>query len=135
MKTALGLILLTASAAAAEPLRPGLYDVEVQVVIPHVDSGDYDFTRRICLGTGQAGQGETVLGPLGSNTLLNCPRRLRPSGEDWEASVICEGPNAGRALGRYRITADGFKGTVSLNMGGKNMTFSERHTGRWLGPC
>ncbi|MEM7507615.1 MAG: DUF3617 family protein [Pseudomonadota bacterium] len=129
-RLALPFVLATASAAAAEGLRPGLYDVEVRIEIPHIDTSDYDFTRQICLA-----DASEDLGPMGPGPLAQCPGEVRASGKWLDVTTTCPGPNAGTALARYRETPRGFKGVVSLNMGGKNMTLAERQTGTWLGPC
>lgn len=126
---ALPLILATAP-VSAEELRVGLYDVDVRIEIPHIDTSDYDFTRRICLADPAAD-----LGPMGPGPLAQCPGEARAAGAWLDVTTTCPGPNAGTALARYRATPWGFKGIVNLNMGGKNMTLAERQTGTWLGPC
>ncbi len=61
---------------------------------------------------------------------------------DYQASagsaryrIVCEGPNRGRASAAFDLQQHAFRGTIQMDMGGKNMTMAERQTGRRIGDC
>ena len=119
--------------AEADSLRKGRYAVIVEPKIPNVEFGDLKIEAEICWqGPSKA---KTPLGPLGPGPLKNCPSNARSTEGGIEVTTKCPGPNMGHALSRYRVTRDGFRGWVSMNMGGKNMTVMEKQTGRWVGSC
>lgn len=129
----LALTLLPALAVADGGLRKGLYVVQVEPKIPNVDLKGMDKEVRICWqGPSKA---KTPLGPLGPGPLKACPSKARSTEGGIEVTTTCPGPNMGHALSRYRVTSDGFRGWVSMNMGGKNMTVTEKQTGTWVGRC
>ncbi|MEM1299936.1 MAG: hypothetical protein AAGH68_11735 [Pseudomonadota bacterium] len=125
-------LVLTASAGWADPIPVGKYEVHVHLVLPHIDTKDYDFTTEICL---TEPNDAAPLGPLGPGPLLKCPRDGAVRGEELIILVKCPGGNAATAIGTYRATPSGFRGDVKMNMGGKNMTLGERQRGRLIGPC
>ncbi|MEM7240021.1 MAG: hypothetical protein AAF501_19640 [Pseudomonadota bacterium] len=109
----------------------GLYEITVALEIPNVETRDYDFSRMLCLDPDRL----RVLGPLGPGPLGTCPREVRQTPTGFHVLVRCEGPNTAWARGIYEPTLDGFRGTVSMNMGGKNMTLVERQRAVRLGAC
>lgn len=119
--------------ATAGDLRKGRYVVTVEPRIPNVDLRHSKMEVEVCW----RGVGHTrmPLGPLGPGPLKSCPANARSTEGGIEVSTKCPGPNMGWALSRYRLTRDGFRGWVSMNMGGKNMTVTERQTGTWVGRC
>ena len=125
--------LLPSPVLADGGLRKGLYVVVVEPKIPNVDLKGMEAEVQICWrGPGNA---KTPLGPLGPGPLKSCPSKARSTEGGMEVITTCPGPNKGHALSRYRVTADGFRGWVSMNMGGKNMTVTEKQTGTWVGRC
>lgn len=130
---ALILLLSLSGLAHAEVIEPGAYEVGVEVRIPNVDVSNADFTKRICLRD-QDDILET-LGPMGPGPLRDCPGIVRMDGNSLIIDTTCGGPNAGWAVSTYVPTPLGFKGTVNLNMGGKNMTVQEVHRGTRVGLC
>ncbi len=117
--------------AGSEIFAPGRYLIEVQMVIPNVDTRDYDFTQTICL----VGDDLSRLGPLGPGPMRECPRQVSEANGSVMVTVTCSGPNAGTATGHYTFSRGGFKGVVQMNMGGKNMTLIERHRAERIGNC
>jgi hypothetical protein len=132
MRTILGICVIAASAAAADPIPPGRYEVNVHLVLPHIDTRDYDFTTEICL---LSGQDPRSLGPLSPGPFASCPRETEIGEMETTIRVRCPGANAGFAIGTYRSTPNGFRGRVEMNMGGKNMTLAEEQRARRLGSC
>ena len=119
--------------AMADPIHPGAYQVDVKVRIPNVDVSNADFTTRICLRNKE--DLLTKLGPMGPGPLKDCPGIARTDDSNLIIDTKCDGPNAGWAVSTYVATSRGFKGTVNMNMGGKNMTVQEIHRGTWAGKC
>ena len=128
-------LALAAGSAAAEPvrLRPGAYEVEVRLDLPHLDGAGGRKRVRLCLD-GVPARGLPV---LGDNTpLAGCPvSDLRWEGEALGFTIACEGRNQPSAKAVYRLAPEGFEGRVSMRLGGKNMTLTEVQTGRWRGAC
>lgn len=124
-------VLVQGYAFAGPSLEPGAYRIDVHLEIPNVETGDYDFTHEMCITPETTAR----LGPLGPGPLATCPRTVRPTSSGIQISVRCEGPNTAYAIGDYRPTNSGFRGTVHLNMGGKNMTLVEHQRGTRLGAC
>lgn len=128
-------LALAAGSAAAEPvrLRPGAYEVEVRLDLPHLDGTGSRKRVRLCLD-GVPARGLPV---LGDNTpLAGCPvSDLRQEGESLGFTIACEGRNQPSAKAVYRLAPEAFEGRVSMRLGGKNMTLTEVQTGRWRGAC
>ena len=124
--------ILLATVSRADPIPAGRYAVDVHLVIPHVDTKDYDFTTEICLA---AGNDAAALGPLSPGPLARCPREGAIRDGALTIRVQCTGGNAGFAIGSYQPIPSGFRGRVEMNMGGKNMTLAEEQRGRYLGAC
>ena len=126
-------IVLATPALADGGLKSGRYQVDVDIVLPNIDTRDYGFSTEICWErTGASGK---PLGPLGPGPLGACPATAVETEDGLSISTVCKGPNAGWAMAYYRRTPLGFRGEVEMNMGGKNMTVGERQRGHWLGDC
>ncbi len=117
----------------AEELATGRYRVDVQIVLPNIDTRDYDFVTEICWRG--AGDSELALGPLGPGPLSKCPSTADVRSDGLSVTTRCPGPNAGWASATYRKTPAGFTGRVDMNMGGKNMTLGEIQRGTFVGSC
>ena len=126
------ILLLTALPARAGDLPAGAYRVLVETVLPNVATSTR-FETRICWRT--ARDPGMPLGPLRAGPVSRCPGEAVALPDGVRVITACPGPNAGFAMAEYRRIAGGFRGVVSINLGGKNMTLEERQTGTWLGPC
>jgi len=133
------LALMSAPAAAAEPLPPRRYDVTVETVMPHLEEAlRYATTREIrCFGLQDL---PTAFPVLDHEALAGC--RLDPESRDEESVsylLTCAGAagtkseTTGRA--RWQLGASQLTGTLDVKLGGKNMTFYQRVTARALGGC
>ena len=132
-----GLAALTAAACfAAEPaLEPGLYEVEVRIALPNVLNVAAPTIATRCLTAAdlQSGQGFSV---LSDNPLKNCPLLdYHATADSAVYRIVCPGPNMGHAVGVFELAPTTFRGTIKMNMGGKNMTMSETQRGRRTGDC
>lgn len=123
---------LLTTTGQADPIPAGRYAVDVHLVLPHIDTRDYDFTAEVCLS---AANDAEAIGPLSPGPLSSCPRTGITQDGALIIRVSCPGGNAGTAIGTYNATPSGFRGRVEMNMGGKNMTMAEEQRGRYLGPC
>jgi len=89
----------------------------------------------ICVtGAGSGTHGLAVLS--GNNPLGRCPAsNIREEGSSLTFDVVCPGVNAATGSARYTFRAQGFDGAIAMKMGGKNMTMTERQSGRRTGYC
>ncbi len=117
-------------------LEPGMYEVTVTLELPNVvATGVGPSTLRRCL-TAEDMRSGNAFGVLGDNPLRACPLK------DYTASnnralyrIECPGPNAPFAAGVFDLAKASYRGVITMNMGGKNMTMSERQRGRRVGAC
>jgi hypothetical protein len=129
--------VLRATWTSAEPpaVRPGLYEIQVRINLPYVleVSPPKRLTRCLTPGAIESGRAFFV---LSENPIKVCPV------SDYHASattarylIRCPGANAASAEGEFEPTETGYRGTISMQMGGKNMTMSETQVGVRIGDC
>lgn len=123
-----------AVAADAMPLlRPGAYEVQMKLELPHVEDASAQKSSTVCI-TGSGTRGIVVLSE--NNPLARCPASNIKQAEDvLTFDLICEGHNQAVATARFRLSQDRFTGAFDMKMGGKNMTMTERQTGHRVGNC
>jgi hypothetical protein len=128
---------LPATWAAAEPqtFTPGLYDIEVRLDLPHVLEVAPPTRSTRCLTAGAIETGRAFF-VRSENPIRACPL------SDYQATattaryqIRCPGPNAASAEAQFETTATGYRGTISMQMGGKNMTMSETQVAVRIGTC
>jgi hypothetical protein len=125
--------VLAASTAAA--LEPGEYEVTVRLDLPHAEGATAPRTARICVTAGGPDtHGLTVL--IASHAFTGCAAsNIREDANMLTFDLVCPGPNAAAASARYELHEQDFDGTISMTMGGKNMTMTETQRGRRTGAC
>ena len=125
----------TGSVAADPFLAPGLYRVEVRIALPHVQDAAAPFVVTRCVSPTDLESGE-AFSLLSKNPLRNCDL-LDYQVTDGTASyrIACPGPNKGSAVAVFQTKATTFRGSIEMNMGGKNMTMSETQAGMRIGNC
>jgi hypothetical protein len=134
------LLLLCAlsDAACAEDavLQPGLYEVSIVLELPNVAAtGVGPSTVRRCITSADLQTG-SAFGVLGQNPMQACPLKdYVISANRASYRIECPGPNAPHAAGVFDIAAASYRGVITMDMGGKNMTMSERQRARRIGPC
>ena len=128
-------VLRTTCAAADPTLSPGLYQVEVRISLPNVQDVAAPLIVNRCIGRADLESGRAFF-VLSDNPLKTCDL------VDYEATaetaiyrIVCPGPNRGSAVGTFAATRETYRGTIKMNMGGKNMTMSEVQVGRRVGDC
>ena len=129
---ALGMV---AAADAAELPPSGGYAVTSELEIPHIGGPAWRGTRFVCLGAG----GDTDL-PVPvlalNNPFVGCVARdVERTATELRYRIVCAGRDAARAQASYRLGPDGFTGEIAMVLGAKNMTLTERQTGRREGDC
>ncbi|GJD48392.1 hypothetical protein OPKNFCMD_1110 [Methylobacterium crusticola] len=138
---AAGLIAAGAAAAparAGEPvsLRPGAYEVEVRLALPHVEDAAPRKVTRICLDGSDPGgaRGLSVLGD--NNPLARCPATPpHREGEALTFAIVCAGRNEAQGSAAYVLAPEAFRGRIAMRLGGKNMTMTEVQAGHRVGAC
>jgi hypothetical protein len=130
-----GLVADTSSSAADPALRPGLYEVEVRISLPNVGEAAPPnlVTRCITLEDVRSGGAFFI---LSDNPLRQCPvldYQTSPSAAGYR--IECPGPNRGSAVAVFDIKETAYRGTIKMNMGGKNMIMSETQSGKRTGDC
>lgn len=130
----LALMAFPVAAAAEEAvLKPGEYEVEMRLDLPHVEDMGVRRTARVCLTEGGS-HGIVVLSE--NNPLARCPvSNVKEKGGELTFDLVCEGHNQAVAGAKFRLESNRFTGAFDMKMGGKNMTMTERQAGRRVGSC
>jgi hypothetical protein len=130
--------LLWALHAWAGPaaLEGGAYEVEVRLELPHLEDRADAKVARLCLSA-EAGRDNHGLAVLSENNpLARCPfANAYEGGDQISFDIVCEGRNAARAKAHYVVGPGRFRGRITMQMGGKNMTMTEVQVGRRVGAC
>lgn len=128
-------LLLGAAAQAAPALTPGLYRIEVHIALPNVPHVAAPLVVIRCLSSADLESGQAFF-VLSDNPLARCDLLDYQWGEGLVTYRIdCRGPNRGSAQAAFQTTDMSYRGSIRMNMGGKNMTLSETQAGRKIGSC
>jgi hypothetical protein len=127
------MLAIAAGARAGDVPAPGLYAITARLELPHLERWAVDRTRLACL----ADPARLPLPVLNAGTgLSGCPaEQVHRAGQRLSYRIVCPGRAAARAVARYELEAQGFRGRIAIVMGGKNMTMTEVQTARRLGGC
>jgi hypothetical protein len=130
-----GASLVGPQAHAAESLRPRLYEVTTETMMPHLeDNLRYATTHENrCLSEQELFDAFPVLDHA---SLKGC--RLEADERRAEAAsyrLVCAGGHGTTGNAEWRIEAQRITGTLHVKLGGKNMTFYQRTTAVPLGEC
>lgn len=125
----------TESNAADLSLTPGLYLVEVRISLPNVQDVAAPIVLTRCISPADLKSGQAFF-VLSDNPLKNCDLLDYQAAADTVAyRIVCRGPNMGSAVGLFEATGTAYRGSIKMNMGGKNMTMSETQVGKRIGDC
>ena len=125
----------TTSIAANPLLAPGLYQVDVRIALPNVQDVAAPFVVTRCVRPADLESGE-AFSILSENPLRICDLLDYQTTEGAVSyRIACPGPNKGSAVAVFQTTATTFRGSIEMNMGGKNMTMSETQSGTRIGNC
>jgi hypothetical protein len=125
--------LVTAAGDTADlPLVPGLYRIEVRISLPNVQdtAAPLMFTQCVDLVDLQSGRAFFVRSdnPLKECDLLD----YQVHAETAVYNIACHGPNKGSATAAFDTTGSTYRGSIKMNLGGKNITMSETQANRRL---
>ena len=123
------------SLAAADTRPARLYEVVTEIGMPHLEENlRYAVTRENrCLTDEDLA---TAFPILKSASLADC--RLRHEGrhgDDVSYLLVCTGGHGTTGSASWRIGERLKVGTLTVKLGGKNMTFFQRVTAKPLGQC
>jgi hypothetical protein len=105
----------------------------MRLELPHLEDMGAAKTTAVCL-TAEPPYGLVVLSD--NNPLARCPiSNIRQTGDTLTFDIICEGENQGVGSAIFTLGRNHFTGAITMKMGGKNMTMTERQTGRRVGEC
>ena len=116
--------------------QPGLYEIEVELKLPHLEGTSAKQRLKRCLVSNQIEKdfGLKVLSQ--NNPLSKCPHsNISPQGNKLNFYIKCPGQNGAKGFAFYELQPTSFSGHIKMQMGGKNMTMSEWQNGRRIGDC
>jgi hypothetical protein len=116
-------------------LEPGLYEVTVTLALPNVKEIPLLEKIERCITPATLRDG-SAFGVLSENPAKSC-NRLDYEMSDGSATfrVDCLRPNSASGKGVFELHRRDYRGTISLQMGGKNMTMSELQSAHRIGEC
>ena len=128
-------LLLRSSAGAAETMSPQRYEIVTETTMPHLEENlRYATTReQRCLEPGVL---ESAFPVMQSAALKDC--RLDQAGRQEDLvsyALVCKGGHGTTGHAIWQLGPTQSIGTLTVKLGGKNMTFSQRLTATVLGPC
>lgn len=122
-------------AAAAEALPAQQYELVTQIGMPHLDENlRHAATRQArCLDTGDLSQAFPILGDV---SLQDCRLvKVAQRSDSATYALRCTGGHGTTGQARWQFDQASIAGTLDVRLGGKNMTFYQRVTGRAVGAC
>ena len=123
-------------ARASDRLEPRLYDVVITTNMPNLEENlRYTTTReRRCLGRADFTSAFPVLKhPAFKGCVLRDEVREGP--DTLLFQLVCAGDSGTAGMASWQVRESGIAGLLSVKMGGKNLTFYQRITGKPLGAC
>lgn len=131
----LSIALIVSNACAAEAPRPQLYAITTETAMPHLEENlRYATTReRRCLEDDRLW---TAFPILQYAALKDC--RLEQESRRADAvsyALVCEGGHGTTGRATWELGRPQSIGTLSVKLGGKNMTLYQRVTAIALGAC
>ena len=131
----LGLAITGLGASAEQKLPPRLYEVTTETGMPHLEASlRYSDTREErCLG---GDDWRTAFPILRHASLANCTLQDETLTADTISYVLtCTGGHGTSGSATWLLGEHLVRGTLTVKLGGKNMTFYQRVTARPLGAC
>ncbi len=131
----LAAVLMHSLAWASDLLPPRLYEVTTETGMPHLEENlRYTITREErCLDHTELASAFPI---LSHSALKGCTLGDENRQDDTVSFLlICEGGHGTTGSATWRIGEHQIRGTLNVKLGGKNLTFYQRVTGRPLGSC
>jgi Protein of unknown function (DUF3617). len=128
-------MLIRSSAGVGETTSPQLYEIITETAMPHLEENlRYATTReQRCLEQNELRSAFSILQYA---ALKDC--RLHEESRQEEGvsyALVCTGGHGTTGHATWQLGPTQSTGTLTVKMGGKNMTFSQRVTARVLGAC
>lgn len=122
-------------ARALEQPDPGQYHIAVTLELPHLSSKATTKSLSLCVTPQDFANGKAFR--IRTETpLAKCAYSARDHhGQRITFKVACPGKRSAYATAEFDVKRDSFDGVIKMNMGGKNMTLTERQVGRRVGDC
>jgi uncharacterized protein DUF3617 len=128
-------LITNASHATNLVLTPGLYKVEVRISLPNVQDAAAPIVLTRCVRPDDLESGQ-AFSILSDNPLKKCELLdYQTTSSTAVYRIACPGPNKGSAVAVFDTTNTSYRGSIKMNMGGKNMTMSETQVGKRAGDC
>jgi hypothetical protein len=130
------MVAVASCCAAARGLVPaGRYEIVVTQELPNVAKAGEPVKLQACL-TKKAIESGAAFHVRSENPLRECPiSGVRVNDDELIYRIICPQPNSPSAKAKFVNTKTGYEGAITINMGGKNMTLTERHRAQRIGEC
>jgi hypothetical protein len=128
-------VLIRSSAGAAETISPQLYEIITETAMPHLEENlRYATTReQRCLERNGLWSAFPILHYA---ALKDCRLDQESRQQDSVSyALICKDGHGTTGQATWQLGPTQSTGTLSVKLGGKNMTFSQRVTARPLGAC
>jgi Protein of unknown function (DUF3617) len=129
---------LAAAVALAQeraPLEPGLYEVTVTLALPNVKEIPLPEKIQHCV-TPESLRNGAAFAVLSENPAKQCNMLdYEITGGGATFRVDCLRPNSASGKGVFELYQRDYRGTISLQMGAKNMTMSELQSAHRIGDC
>ena len=127
--------LMYSMARAAELMTARLYELVTETSMPHLEENlRYTTTReQRCLDQTQLATAFPVLNHV---SLKGCTLsdEIREQNTIYY-ELVCAGGNTTKGSAVWQIGEHQISGVLNVKLGGKNLTFYQRVTGKPLGPC
>jgi hypothetical protein len=128
-------IFLFAPWTSSEAVQPGVYEIKAETLMPHLeDNLRYArTTERRCIGNDHVASFFSI---LRHRSLHGC--RLAAGERRGDATyypLVCDGTNGTTGTAQLQSNADRVAGVLAIQMGGKNMTFSQRIAAKRISDC
>ena len=127
--------LMYSMARAAELMTARLYELVTETSMPHLEENlRYTTIReKRCLDQTQLATAFPVLNHV---SLRGCSLSDGIREQDTiYYELVCAGGNATKGSAVWQIGEHQISGVLNVKLGGKNLTFYQRVTGKPLGPC
>ncbi len=109
--------------------------VKTEILLPHLENNLHYTTTHTeqCLGQQNA---STLFPILKHDSFVGCALvGKQEEGENKEFDLVCSNTEAASGLVHFVINKESFSANLKIKMGGKNMKFSQRISGRRTGAC
>lgn len=131
----MGFAVCTLSLVSAFTMPAGLYEVITETAMPHLEENlRYATTRENRCLTGE--DLASAFPILKSASLADCKLGQESrQGDAVSYVLVCDGGHGTTGSASWRVGERLIVGTLSVKLGGKNMTFFQRVTAKPLGQC